>query len=135
MAQTDTTDKGQRYGVYLIWFMRAVSILWLVKGIMHWSLVLGWTADPNLNFEDLPPLHQSATIFFAVFDLVAAVGLWMASSWGGVIWLIAVIAQMAFNVFLPEVFGRQFVLIATMTVLMAVYFLLTLQASKLESFE
>lgn len=135
MVRADKTGKTRRYGDYLVWFMRAVAVLWLVKGLMHWALVLGWGDRPEFGFADLPPLQQSATVFFAVFDLVAAVGLWMASAWGGVIWLMAVIAQMIFNVFLPEVFGRQFTLIASMTLLMAVYFILTLQASKIEQIE
>jgi uncharacterized membrane protein (DUF2068 family) len=36
-------------------------------------------------FDNLPPLRIAAVIYFAVFDLVAAVGLWMAAPWGGVI--------------------------------------------------
>jgi hypothetical protein len=36
-------------------------------------------------FDNLPPLRIAAVIYFAVFDLVAAVGLWLATPWGGVI--------------------------------------------------
>ncbi len=34
-----------------------------------------------------------ATIFFAVIDLVAAVGLWLVAPWGGVVWLLTLMAQ------------------------------------------
>ena len=37
----------------------------------------------------------AAVVFFAVIDLVAAVGLWLAAAWGGVVWLVAVAAQLA----------------------------------------
>ncbi len=36
---------------------------------------------------------QVATVFFAVIDLVAAVGLWLAAPWGAVVWLTAVVSM------------------------------------------
>ena len=48
---------------------------------------------------------QAATIFFAVIDLVAAVGLWLAAAWGGVVWLTAAISMAAIELFFPQVFG------------------------------
>ena len=44
-------------------------------------------------------------MFFAVIDLVAAVGLWLAAAWGAVIWLTAVVSMLAVEVFFPQVFG------------------------------
>ena len=37
--------------------------------------------------------YQATIIYFAVIDLMAAVGLWMASTWGGVLWLLAVMSH------------------------------------------
>ena len=48
---------------------------------------------------------QAATIFFAVIDLVAAVGLWLAAAWGGVVWLTAAISMAAIELFFPQVYG------------------------------
>ena len=48
---------------------------------------------------------QAATVFFAVIDLVAAVGLWLAAAWGAVIWLMAVASMLAVEIFFPQVFG------------------------------
>ena len=39
------------------------------------------------------PAMASAVIFFGVLDLVAAVGLWLATPWGGVLWLLAAVSQ------------------------------------------
>ena len=39
-------------------------------------------------FWDMPVEWQAATVFFAVLDLVAAIGLWLAVSWGAVMWLL-----------------------------------------------
>ena len=44
-------------------------------------------------------------VFFAVIDLVAAVGLWLAAAWGGVVWLTAAISMAAIELFFPQVFG------------------------------
>ena len=74
---------------------------------MHWSLVLGLGEGQDTRFLAMPVMSQSATVFFAVLDLVAAVGLWMAAAWGGVIWLIAAMSHLFLNLFMPHVFGRQ----------------------------
>ena len=51
----------------------------------------------NVAPDDLFALHsvawQVTTVFFAVMDLVAAVGLWLAATWGAVIWLMSVPAH------------------------------------------
>jgi len=44
-------------------------------------------------------MRAGATIFFAVIDLVAAVGLWLAAAWGGVVWLTASISMAAIELF------------------------------------
>ena len=46
-------------------------------------------------------------MFFAVIDLVAAVGLWLAAAWGAVIWLTAVASMVAVEIFFPQVFGGE----------------------------
>ncbi|MDQ0395102.1 DUF6163 family protein [Labrys monachus] len=132
MSDIEIDREGQPYGIYLLWFMRGVGVIWLAKGIIHWCLILGiGHADPA-RFLELPVLTQSAVIFFAVFDLVAAVGLWMASAWGGVIWLIAAGAHFAILVFKPEIFGRQYALMATITVLIFVYVALAYLAARVK---
>jgi hypothetical protein len=50
--------------------------------VVQWSAIL-LPSEPL--FDNLPPLRIAAVIYFAVFDLVAAVGLWPATPWGGVI--------------------------------------------------
>ena len=48
---------------------------------------------------------RPATVFFAVIDLVAAVGLWLAAAWGAVVWLTACVSMAAVEVFFPQVYG------------------------------
>jgi hypothetical protein len=130
MSNLDDDQGRPAYGEYLVWFMRAVAVLWLAKGLMHWSLVIGLGEGQETRFLAMPPMTQAATVFFAVLDLVAAVGLWMAAAWGGVIWLIAAMSHLLLNIFMPHVFGRQISFVSVIAVLIAIYLLLTYLAAR-----
>src|ERR1043165_583082 len=67
----------------LILFLRIMAGVAMLKGIYHWSLVLGVGDGAGSTFENAGMAWQAATIFFAVIDLVSAVGLWLAAAWGG----------------------------------------------------
>ena len=54
---------------------------------------------------------QTATIFFAVIDLVAAVGLWLAAAWGAVVWLTAAVSMAAVEVLFPQVYGGRMIVV------------------------
>src|SRR5438045_748752 len=73
---------------------------------------------------------QSACVVVAVFGVVAAVGLWMAAAWGGVIWLLAAAGYVLLEVLNPDIFGRQFMFMAVICVLILVYFFLMFMASR-----
>jgi uncharacterized membrane protein (DUF2068 family) len=77
----------------------------MLKGLYHWSRVCGIGADASDVFQYHSIAWQTATVFFAVIDLVAAVGLWLAAAWGAVIWLMAVASMLAVEIFFPQVFG------------------------------
>lgn len=73
----------------LVWYMRTLAWVWVAKGLFNWSLVLG--ALPRYaDFTLLPRPLQGSVVFFAAVDLLAAVGLWLAAPWGGVVWLLCV---------------------------------------------
>jgi hypothetical protein len=71
----------------LVLFLRAMATISLIKGLYHWAQVIGISFGEALPFENHSIAWQTATVFFAVIDLVAAVGLWLAAAWGAVIWL------------------------------------------------
>lgn len=75
------------WGDALVWFMRAVAWLWVAKGLFNWGLVLGAFARYG-DFALLPRPLQGSIVFFAAVDPLAAVGLWLAAPWGGVLWLL-----------------------------------------------
>lgn len=120
-----TERTGPRYAELLVWFMRFVGALWLCKGLMHWSMVLGVDAGPGRRFADLATATQAATILFAVVDVIAGVGLWMVSAWGAVVWIVAAGLHAGLDVLAPQVFGRQLGFIAAVVTLVAAYASLT----------
>jgi hypothetical protein len=100
-----------RWTVALIWYLRVVAGLSMTKGLYHWSVVIGVGDGAGVSFEASTVAFQSATIFFAVIDLVAAVGLWLAAAWGGVVWLTAAISMAAVELFFPQVYGGASVIV------------------------
>src|SRR5437764_13417367 len=95
----------------LILFLRIMAIVSMLKGIYHWSLVLGIGDGEGSTFEQAGMPWQAATVFFAVIDLVAAVGLWLAAAWGGVVWLTASISMAAIELVFPQVYGGGFIVV------------------------
>jgi hypothetical protein len=85
----------------LVWTMRLLSVVWLVKGLLGWAAILEVPGVPVLPFQDQAMPQRMVTVSFAVIDLVAAVGLWLTTSWGGVMWLFAVMTGLICRVLLP----------------------------------
>lgn len=111
-----------RYGVVLVTFMRIVAALWVFQGLLQWNEIL---SPVQGGFEALAAPVQLAVIFFAVFNPVAAVGLWLASPWGGVLWLFAVAAQIFASLIMPDFFAGGHIVLLIDVVLVVCYFVLT----------
>jgi hypothetical protein len=110
-------DEENRAALFLLVFMRALAGLWVIQGLSQWSAII---LPPEPLFDDVSALRGAAVIFFATVDLVAAVGLWLATPWGGVIWLLAAIAQILVAVALPGFFSMLW--IGANIVLIVIYF-------------
>jgi hypothetical protein len=125
-------DKAAKRGTwteYLILFLRVMAGISLVKGLYHWAQVCGIGAPADEGFEAHTIAWQTATVFFAVLDLVAAVGLWLAAAWGAVVWLTSVVSMAAVEVFFPQVYGGSLLIVLVeMTLLVAYLFLAIVSA-------
>jgi|APTNR8051073442_1049403.scaffolds.fasta_scaffold01405_21 hypothetical protein len=75
---------GVRWLFMLVTFMRLAAAFWMLKGLLHWAYIVG-LGEPG--FGDLRLSRQGLFMALAVFELVAAVGLWLAASWGVVVWV------------------------------------------------
>ena len=119
------------YGYLLVVFMRIVAVLWMFQGMMQWKIIL---APDDLPLDALPTPIATAVVFFAVIDLLAAVGLWLASPWGGVLWIFSASASIVVALFMPGFHAGGRTVMAINFVLMIVYFVLTWQAAQEREF-
>jgi hypothetical protein len=119
-----------RWTERLVLFLRIMAGVSLVKGLYHWSVVIGVLAGPDGSFETHSLPWQTATVFFAVFDLVAAVGLWLAAAWGAVIWLTSVVSMAVVELFFPQIYGGNLWVVLVELTLLAVYLWLAIFAAR-----
>ncbi|WP_054207683.1 DUF6163 family protein [Bosea vaviloviae] len=91
-----------RWRGVLVWMLRILSVLWMAKGLLAWAVIFGLVGEEQPPFEARLLSFQAITVYFAVMDLVAAVGLWLTSTWGGVLWLLAAISQLLLAFFFPR---------------------------------
>lgn len=111
-------------------FLRIMAALSMIKGLFHWANICGIGASDEELYGSRSIAWQTATVFFAVIDLVAAVGLWLAAAWGAVIWLTAVASMVAVQLFFPQVFGRGFFTILFEGGLLGIYLYLALKSAR-----
>ena len=114
----------------LVIFLRVMAGVSLVKGLYYWAVVCGIGAPDPTGFESYPLAYQSATVFFAVIDLVAAVGLWLAAPWGAVVWLTSIISMAAVEALFPTVLGGSVLVIALELALLIAYLALAVQSAR-----
>ena len=113
----------------LVLFMRIMAVLSLIKGVYHWTQICGIGVGPG-DFEARSVAWQTATVFFAVIDLVAAVGLWLAAAWGAVVWLTAVVSMAVVEVFFPQVYGGNIYVVLGEVTLLGLYMWLAVLAAR-----
>lgn len=111
-------------------FLRVMAGISLIKGLFHWAQVVGIGQGPFSAFETSSTAWQAATMYFAVIDLVAAVGLWLAAAWGGVVWLTATISMAAVELFFPQVYGGRSLVILVDVAMLVAYFALAVAAAR-----
>lgn len=126
----DEEALSDRWSRLLVTFLRVMAAVSMVKGLYHWGRVCGIGVGVNDLFEVHSVAWQAATVFFAVIDLVAAVGLWLAAAWGAVIWLMSIASMLAVEIFFPQVFGGGLVTGLLEIALLALYLVLALKSAQ-----
>ena len=115
---------GIRWALALRIYMRVLSLLWIAKGLGAWAVILGVSGATGA-FGSLAPSHQATVVYFGEIDLVAAIGLWIASTWGGVIWLLAVMSHLILSAFSPDLLSQFPMLSVLMAVALAIYLVIS----------
>jgi hypothetical protein len=130
LEETEAEQPGVYWTGWLILFVRVLAVISMAKGLYHWGRVCGIGDGADSTFETSPVAWQAATIFFAVIDLVAAVGLWLAAAWGGVVWLTAALSMAAVEVLFPNIYGGQIWVVAAQVAAVAAYLALAMLAAR-----
>lgn len=105
----------------LVLYLRLMAGVAMLKGLYHWGQVTGFIGGEQEAFLNQPMAWQSATVYFAVIELVAAVGLWLATPWGAVVWLTSIVSMAVIELMFPLIYGGNFIIVIVELLLLAVY--------------
>ena len=119
-----------RWSWTLLWFMRLLAALWMFLGVLLWMGILQVTPFRSILLDQMPLGDASMIVFFAVINLVAAVGLWLAAPWGGVLWLVAALALVAQSILHPLNFKDEAMTDGFYVLLILIYFCLSFLAAR-----
>ena len=114
----------------LVLFLRIMAVLAVAKGLYHWAQVTGFIGGEEDAFENQAMAWQTATVYFAVIELVAAVGLWLATPWGAVVWLITVVSMTVIELMFPAIYGGSLAIVAAEALMLTAYLVLAWMAAR-----
>jgi len=127
-ARVETSDNV--WTRRLVLFLRVMAMVSMAKGLYHWAEVTGFLGGGDEAFENQTLAWQASTVYFAVIELVAAVGLWLATPWGAVVWLITVVSMAVIELMFPSVYGGSVLVVAFEALMLAAYLALAWMASR-----
>jgi hypothetical protein len=114
----------------LVVFLRIMAVASMIQGLYHWAQVTGFIGGEDNAFESQPLAWQTATVYFAVIELVAAVGLWLATPWGAVVWLTTVVSMAVIELMFPGIYGGSLTVVAVEAIMLAAYLALAWMAAR-----
>ncbi|HWZ40472.1 MAG TPA: DUF6163 family protein [Bradyrhizobium sp.] len=114
----------------LVLFLRIMAVVSILKGLYHWAQVTGFIGGEEDAFENQPMAWQAATVYFAVIELVAAVGLWLATPWGAVVWLTTVVSMAVIELMFPGIYGGSLVVVGGEALMLGAYLALAWMAAR-----
>ncbi|WP_291843477.1 DUF6163 family protein [Bradyrhizobium sp.] len=114
----------------LVLFLRIMAVVSIAKGLFHWAQVTGFVGSAEDAFENQSMAWQTATVYFAVIELVAAVGLWLATPWGAVVWLTTVVSMAVIEMMFPGIYGGNLTVVAFEALMLAAYLALAWMAAR-----
>jgi hypothetical protein len=114
----------------LVLFLRIMAVLSVIKGLYHWAQVTGFIGGEEDAFENQPMAWQAATVYFAVIELVAAVGLWLATPWGAVVWLTTVVSMAVIELMFPGIYGGSLMVVSVEALMLGVYLALAWMSAR-----
>ena len=133
VAETSTDDRPEGLRLRQQWLKRALAGALIIVGLFHWAAIVGLVTIGPDPFADASGAWQWAIINLAAAYLVAAVGLWLLTSWGVVIWIYAAVCELAMSTVFAGTFGFRVLPIAVQVALLSIYAALALAVRRAEA--
>lgn len=130
MAPPDGETGDNTWTSRLVLFLRVMAVLSMIKGLYHWAEITGFIGGEEGAFENQTMQWQTATVYFAVIELVAAVGLWLATPWGAVVWLTTIVSTAVIELMFPTIYGGNIFAVLVALILLAGYLGLAWMAAR-----
>lgn len=125
-----TVPERNRFEVVFDYALVGLSVVMMALGLRQWAVLVGMIDGPAGSFQAMGQEWQLATMYLAVVDIVAAVGLWMRVSWGRVLWILAALSEIALHTVFFGTFGGNLLIVAFHTVTLAALTALYLLAQR-----
>src|SRR3984957_17616126 len=114
----------------LVLFLRIMAVVSVTKGLYHWAQVTGFIGGEEEAFENQALAWQTATVYFAVIELVAAFGLWLATPGGAVVWLTPGGSMAGIELMVPAIDGGSLTVVTLEALMLAAYLALAWMAAR-----
>ena len=121
MMPADAETGDNTWTGRLVLFLRVMAVLSMIKGLHHWAEITGFIGGEDRAFENQTTQWQTATVYFAVIELVAAVGLWLATPWGAVVWLTTIVSTAVIELMFPAIYGGNLFAVLVALILLSGY--------------
>ncbi|KQQ91541.1 DUF6163 family protein [Aureimonas sp. Leaf324] len=89
----------------IVWLCRIAGLAMFGMGLVYWIRLIGVFDGPLWRFDLMPVWWRIACPSLAVLYPVAGTGLWLAASWGGVIWILVAACEGVMRLGFPHLFG------------------------------
>ncbi|MBO6638248.1 MAG: hypothetical protein JJ920_13865 [Roseitalea sp.] len=86
-------------------FLRLLAVYALISGLVYWAGLTGIAGGGQWRFDLLAPSVRIVFTTLAVLMPAAALGLWLATRWGVVLWVLAATAEIAAYMFLTGTYS------------------------------
>ncbi|MCF6370540.1 DUF6163 family protein [Rhizobium halophilum] len=121
-----TVPKQTLAQLLFVLFLRLVAIACLWLGLQYWGMLVGYSLEGRGRFDLLSLPWQVAAPSLAVLFPVASLGLWLAVSWGPVLWVLAVAVQFLMYALWSDIFGANSAVLAFHVLVACLYSLFRL---------
>lgn len=116
-----TVPKRSLTEILFVIFLRVVALSCFWFGLQYWSMLTGYSLGGRGRFDLLNLPWKVAGCSLAVIFPVAALGLWLAVSWGPVIWVLAAGGQVLMYTVWPGIFGYNALVVPMHSLIVLVY--------------